>query len=157
MAVVQLRGRKLVAVLTSRFESLRMEATLMTKVKTHRHVLPLLFTEHDPLRGLSMVVPVARFGSVVDLADHLEFEGLNLTAAHAAVALMQVAYAVVHLDQQRIVHGDVAARNVLVHAYDAALPLAMHVVLADFGCALEGRMDPLCLRPLARELHALAR
>lgn len=127
------------------------------KIPPHRHILPLLCTVDDPLRGFSLVVPVAPFGSVLDLADHLDFEGRNLTAAHAAVALVQVAYAVLHLDVQRIVHGDVAARNVLVHEYDATHPLATHVALADFGSVSEGTLDPLCLRPLARELYALSR
>lgn len=128
----------------------------MAYVLPHRHILPLLCTLEDPLRGLSLVVPIAPFGSIVDLADHIDFDGCTISAAHSAVALVQVACAVLHLDGQCIVHGDVAARNVLVHTYDASRPLSTHVALADFGSASKGRLEPYCLRPLARELHALA-
>lgn len=151
------RGEELVAVLSSSRVSLLTEMMAMMRIPRHSHVLPLLFAEDDPRRGLSLVVPVAPFGCVVDLADHLDFEGKVIGSAHAAVALAQIAYAVIHLDSQSIVHGDVAARNVLVYSYDEACPLAMHVALADFGSVVEGKMDPRCLRPLARELHALAR
>lgn len=129
----------------------------MMRATPHRHIISLICAEHDPRHGFLLIVPIASWGSLRDLADHLDFEGATISAAHAAVALLQVACAALHLDGQCIVHGDLAARNVLVHAYDAIRPLSLHVRLADFGCVCEGRMNPLCLRPFARELHALAR
>lgn len=157
VATVRRRGKKLVAVLSSSRASLLTEMMAMMKITKHRHVLPLLYAEYDPRLGLSLVVPIAPFGCMVDLADHLDFEGEVLDLAHTTVALAQIACAAAHLNSQNVVHGDIAARNVLVHAYERMRPLAMHVSLADFGSATEGKADLRCLRPLARELHSLAR
>ncbi len=136
---------------------MRMELQAMRRMEAHPHILPLISTAHDPRLGFLLLVPLAPFGSMVDLSDHLEFEGMAISIAHTAVALLQVAEAALHLDKQSLVHGDIAARNVLVDQYDAARPHALHVMLADFEGATEGKMDPLCLRPLARELNSMSR
>lgn len=136
---------------------LKAEMKAMMKMKRHPHILPLLSAAYDQQHAFLLLVPLARFGSMIDLADHLEFDGATISVPHSAIALFQVAKAVLHLSEQSIVHGDLAARNVLVHEYEAGAPLSTHVTLADFESASNGEMDPLCLRPLATELYALSR
>jgi serine/threonine protein kinase len=132
---------------------------LMTKTGTHPHVLPLLHTEFDASSRVSMAVPIAPFGSMLDLADHLDFCGLELCCVHAAVVVLQVAQAVTHLREIGIEHGDVAARNVFVFEYDVADALRIHVRLGDFGEArallCESRNSD-CIRALARELRTIS-
>ena len=104
-----------------------------------------------------MVAPIARFGSMYDLVDHLEFEGLlqQLTTDHAELVYNQVESAVQHLLERGLRHGDLAARNVLV--FDIALdaPYRVHVKLADFGETAPGRTTEDELRALRNELHAI--
>lgn len=160
IATVTLRQGVLVARLTSTngtWTDLLREITLMRKtaLHPHPHLLPLLDVECDALLGVSMVVPIARFGSMLDLVDHLEFDGLSLDCAQVAVAMLQISKAVLHLAGHGLDHGDLAARNLLVHDFDAQCPVALHVCLGDFGNAREAACDHRCLHALARELHAL--
>ena len=132
--VAQRRRGGLVAVMTSA-DDLTHEAGIMLALSLapHPHLLPLLAIEFDTLSSLAITTPIARFGSMYDLADHLEFEGLALSLADASVAVLQVANALMHLASIGIQHGDVSARNVLVHNYKPHAPASMHVCLGDFG------------------------
>ena len=154
---VETRKGGLVAVMRSQVKDLTMEATLMMKLSRcpHPHLLPLLSVESDASSGVRMVAPIAKYGSVLDLVDHLEFEGLAPSHEHMDVVLRQVEQAVDHLETQGLDHGDVRARNVLVFEFDAGNPCATHVRLADYGETRPGRVTADCIVDLAKELHSL--
>ena len=80
-SVVQRRKGTLVAVMTSQTQDLTREATLMTRLRLrpHPHLLPLLAIEYDASSRVSMVAPIARYGSMLDLVTTLEFDGLQMT------------------------------------------------------------------------------
>ena len=132
----QERDGGIIAVMTSETHDLRREAALMTFLSAfpHPHLLPLLGTWEDaPRSNVSMAAPVALFGSICDLADHLDFESMALSLADASVATLQVADAMLHLAKLGIDHGDVCGKNVLVMHYDSEHATRMHVCLGDLG------------------------
>jgi Ser/Thr protein kinase RdoA (MazF antagonist) len=102
-----------------------------------------------------MVAPIASFGSMLDLADHLEFEGLEVGQEHKRQAFAQALSAVFHLNSVGIDHGDVAARNLLVFQYDPFLPRITDVRLCDFGDARKGCTPASALCALAQELAGM--
>jgi len=143
--------------MTSHTTDLWEEATLMMKLsqRPHPHLLSILSVESDASSGVRMVVPIARYGSMLDLVDHLEFQGLAPSHAHMNVVLRQVKQAVDHLETQGFDHGDVRARNVLVFEFETDNPCATHVCLGDYGETRPGRVTPDCIMDLAKELHSL--
>lgn len=151
------RNGILVAVMSSPSADLTAEAQLMMKLtqNPHPHLLPLLAIESDVLSRVSMVAPIARYGSMLDLTDHLEFEGAVLTSNHVNVVMDQVSQAVYHLDALGLDHGDLHARNVLVFRFDLYCPLRVRVKLGDFGCAKRGSASPCDLMRLEQEMRAL--
>lgn len=80
-----------------------------------------------------MVCPIAKFGSIWDLGDSLDFEGLRFSQAHADTVLAQVGEALRHMHDNGFEHNDLSARNVLVFDFDANCTARTHVRLADFG------------------------
>ena len=102
-----------------------------------------------------MVAPIASFGSMLDLADHLEFEELEMGWEHKQQAFAQAVSAVLHLNSIGVDHGDVAARNLLVFQYDPYLPRSTDVRLCDFGDARKGCTPTSALCGLARELAGM--
>ena len=158
--IAKVRDGGIIAVMTSETHDLEKEAAVMTSISAHPHphILPLLATENTPLARVSLLVPVALFGSMCDLADHLEFESMALSLADVSVATLQVADAMLHLANLGIDHGDVYARNVLVMHYDSEYAMHMHVCLGDFGEARvlkERAVLDAALPSLVRELYAL--
>lgn len=151
------RNGILVAAMSSPSVDLTAEAHLMMKLtqNPHPHLLPLLEIESDVLSKVSMVAPIARYGSMLDLTDHLEFEGIVLTRNHVDVIMHQVTQAVNHLDAMGLEHGDLHARNVLVFRFDTYCPSKVHVKLGDFGCTKQGSASPCDLMRLEQEMHAL--
>jgi serine/threonine protein kinase len=148
----------MVAVMRSQTQDLTREAELMMQIakqSPHPHVMKLIATEYDAWSRVSMVAPIASFGSMLDLADHLEFEGFEVGAAHKQQAFAQALSAVLHLNSIAVDHGDVAARNLLVFRYDPRLPRETDVRLCDFGDAREGCTAGSALRGLACELSRL--
>lgn len=124
----------------------------------HPHVLPLLATESTPQASVAIVAPVALFGSISDLVDHLDFESMTLSLADISVATLQVAGAMLHLARLGINHGDVCAKNVLVMNYEPSHATRMHVCLGDFGQACLLRNSAALRASLASlvcELYAL--
>lgn len=153
---VRVKNNVQVALACGNATDLIQELALMMSLKPHPHphVLSLIAHEYDALSKVRMVLPIAKYGSVLDLVDDLEFEGKCMTHAHAGSILLQVSYAVLHLNRLGVDHGDVAGRNVLVFEFDVELPLTTQVKLGDFGEARPGRASPDCIRCLARELDA---
>ena len=143
--------------MTSQKDDLTKEARLMTRLTwhPHPHLLPLLDVECDALSRVSMVAPIARFGSVLDLIDHLDFEGGELTHAHSHAIFQQIVSALLHLDALGLDHGDVALRNILVFEFNSAEPECTSVKLADYGETKKGRVSPVAVWEMGRELHGL--
>jgi len=144
-------------VMTSSREDLIKEATLMMKLTQHphAHLLPLLSIEYDASSRASMVAPIAKFGSMYDLADHLDFDGMHISESHVSVAVLQVLSGLVHLNSMNVNHGDVCGRNVLVFEFNIDHAQLMHVRLGDYGEAHAGQCDLYSVVGLAKELHAL--
>ena len=157
--VAEVRDGVLVAVMRGRQTDLAQEATTMAQVTSipHAHLLPLLDVE--TCAGATVIVaPLMPFGSMLDLADHLDFEGLSLSFPDVCVALLQVASALLHLHKLGMQHGDVRARNILVKEYAPGTPLSLHVCLADYGESkpvAAAHLDREGVDLLARELHTL--
>lgn len=156
-ATAECRRGKLVAVLSSSTADLATEARLMTKLSLwpHPHLLALLSAEYDALSRVQIIVPIAKYGSMLDLTDELDFVGRVPSGAHVALVLLQVAHAILHLNALGIDHADVAARNVLVFEFDCDQPMDTHVKLGDLGEARSGRASPDCIHTLAKELRVL--
>tara|TARA_B110000008_G_scaffold211385_1_gene210274 strand:+ start:216 stop:737 length:522 start_codon:yes stop_codon:yes gene_type:complete len=155
--VAQRRDGRIVAILRSRINPLA-ELAVMKSLQhhPHPHLLPLLAVESNALSGAWMVVPIARFGSMYDLVDHLEFEGLShfYTPWHALKIHYQVSTAVSHLASLGWHHGDLRARNVLAFRF-GPLPAQTHVKLGDFGEAHKGKASNGDLLALKVELLSL--
>ena len=154
------RNGRMVAVMRSRTRALTLskEAKLVMRIaeqSPHPHVMKLIAIEFGVSSRVKMIAPIASFGSMLDLADHLEFECLEVGAEHKQNAFDQALSAVLHLNAIGIDHGDVAARNLLVFRYDPHLPCATVVQLCDFGDATPGTTSVSALRRLARELSRL--
>lgn len=148
----------MVAVIRSGTKDLAVEAELMMKITNqtmHPHILRLLWIEYDVSERVSMVAPIAPFGSIVDLVDHLEFEGLEVGPGHKRQAFAQALSAVLRLNSIGVDHGDVAARNLLVFHYNPHQPRLTDVRLCDFGDARKGCTPASALCALARELAGL--
>jgi serine/threonine protein kinase len=144
--VVSTRRGTLVAIATSLTGKVQWKEIfvmiLLTRLHPHRNLLPLLAVEYDALLRARMVIPIARYGSLLDLQDHLEFEGCEtaFTEEHLREVLSQVESALSHLDTLGLDHADVAARNVLVFEFAPGHPVKespeaahIHTALADFG------------------------
>lgn len=115
----------------------RHEIELLRSFAQSEHLLQLLAV----LPGRIVLTELAPHGSLRDLGDTLDFERRFLTLAHCAAVVEQLVAALQRLWSARWVHGDVAARNVLVFAFDPNAPAATHIKLADFGDAQkEGRV-----------------
>lgn len=152
------RNGRMVAVMRSHTHDLKKEAMLMMqigKLAPHIHVMKLIATECDALSRVSMVAPIASFGSMLDLADHLEFESWEIGPLHKRTAFAQALSAVLHLGVIGIDHGDVAARNLLVFQYDPLAHTRLCVQMCDFGDAKSGCVSAESLCGLARELARL--
>ena len=146
----------LVAVMTSQTQDLSQEATLMTRLRRRPHprLLPLLAVEYDASSRVSMVAPIARFGSMLDLMDHLEFEDAlaMYTPMHAHRAAAQLIEGVAHLHRLGLDHGDLSVRNVLVFDF---CDRGIEVKLGDYGETRPGRMRVEALASLVLQVHAL--
>ena len=100
--VASMRQGRFVAISTGRIQWKEVAVMIyLTKLHPHRHLLPLIGVEYDPLakEGMKMVTPIARFGSLLDLQDHLEFECCEaaFTKEHLDAVLFQVKNALFHL------------------------------------------------------------
>ena len=124
------------------------------KRQPHPCLLPLLAIDYNASSEVSMVVPIARFGSMLDLVDHLEFDdALTLfTFAHARRAAAQLIEAVAHLHRLGLDHGDLSVRNVLVFDFSVQ---HIDVKLGDYGETRPGRMRVEELGALVLQVHAL--
>ena len=139
-----------VAVATGRHRTPWKEIVVMivlTHAHPHPHLLPLIAVERCAWTSARMVLPLARFGSLVDLQDMLEFEGCEcaFTKSHLRAVLEQVGGAVAHLRALQLRHLDVASRNVLVFQFESdAYRQLVDTKLSDFGSVIRSTLhvDP---------------
>ena len=83
--VARLREGEIVAVASSDHDLTHEAIVMLTLAEApHPNILPLLSVEYGAKREISLVIPLARFGTITDLADALEFEGKRLTMADAS-------------------------------------------------------------------------
>ena len=126
------------------------EVSILELVQGCAHLLQMIRGDRTEL-----VLELAPFGSVVDLADTLEFAGDDgLTLAHVECAAAQVETALQTLAALGWEHGDLRAQNVLVFAFHLKVPSLMHVKLGDFGSSCKYTHGE-SLTALRRELHNL--
>ena len=81
-----------------------------------------------------LLTELAPYGS---LDEYLERHEHEVTLAHKLVIMQQVCGGMVALTAAGLIHRDLAMRNVLVFAFDAALPGATVVKITDFGLAVD--------------------
>jgi hypothetical protein len=157
--VARLRDGRLVAVASSDHDLTREALVMLALAQApHPHVLTVIALEYSAKRELRLVLPLAPFGNILELADTLEEDGLELTMAAAATALMQITSALRHLCKIGVRHNDVSARNVLVREYQPGDDTKLVCALADFSeaefCDANEPL-PVELVHLAREIFGL--
>ena len=119
------------------------------------HLLQMIGSTFDASsRGTELIVEIALFGSMLDLADSLEFEGeLHLlTERHVDRAADQVEAGLEQMRQVGLEHGDLRPQNVLVFEFAEDDILAK---LGDFGTARahRGADRPAALRAAMHQLR----
>jgi serine/threonine protein kinase len=100
-----------------------------------------------------LLLPLAHM-TLSELVDEFEFRGEPLPAVLRRAASWQIGRAILHLSSLRIVHGDVAPRNVLVLSCDTAKD-QLHVRLADFGLSFRGRASAAKLASWGRAVKGV--
>ena len=156
--VAEVRDGVLVAVMRGRQTDLAQEATTMAQVTSipHAHLLPLLDVE--TCAGATVIVaPLMPFGSMLDLADHLDFEGLSLSFPDVCVALLQDCERPVALAQARHAAWRCPRTETFLSKSTPLAPLSLRVLgrLWRIKTSLRGTPRPRGVDLLARELHTL--
>jgi serine/threonine protein kinase len=108
-------------------EDLAAEATLMSQVISHPHIVSLIGVVSDE-PPLMVLVSYCEYGSLLGvlkgsvMPQHKD----DITEKHRLTMLREVARGMIHLGNCHIVHRDLAARNVLVDS-------SVQCKVADFG------------------------
>jgi serine/threonine protein kinase len=136
--------------------TLEEERNTMKKLMGFLHLLQLVEFIQRPAG--TIITEFARFGSVIDLYDHLEFndEEADFTNLHIEEIIKQVALGLEELAALRLRHGDLAPRNILVFEFVKKTPNETLVKLGDFGdtCLMQSnRLESLS--SLRNELYDL--
>ena len=81
-----------------------------------------------------IVTEFARWGSLSDLMAQLdEHDGATIPYGHKIVILQQVVGGMCAVTEQKLIHRDLAVRNVLVCGFDANDVVKTVCKVADFG------------------------
>jgi serine/threonine protein kinase len=134
--------------------TLQKERRVLLLLLGRPHLLQMIGSAFDASsREAELIVEIASFGSMLDLADSLEFEGeLHLlTERHVDSAADQVEEGLEQMRQVGLEHGDLRPQNVLVFEFSEHEIL---VKLGDFGQARahRGADRPAALRAALHEL-----
>ncbi|KAG2484865.1 hypothetical protein HYH03_016351 [Edaphochlamys debaryana] len=116
-----------VAVVSMRRGGLVAEARLLQRLSTHPNLVQLYRWSTDDAGNEYLVMELLQLGS---LDAVLRSIGRSLLTQTKMTIVGQVVSACLELSHEGLVHGDLAARNVLVKSLDPP-----HVKLADFGLA----------------------
>ena len=90
--------------------------------------------EQDPF----IVTEFAEFGSLSDVIGRMSDEGTlsKLTMHHKIIMMAQICEGMKALSDAKVVHGDLAARNVLLFQYNPSCPGSTSVKVSDFGLSM---------------------
>jgi len=133
--------------------NLAAEASALMRVRGMPNLLQLLGLEMESGKTLALLVERAPHGSMLDLADELEFQGEShlLTREHVESVVEQVSNALTEMKSLKMEHGDVRAANVLVFGFVGGADGSIEIKLGDFGCARPLKEGD-CVNRLCREL-----
>lgn len=129
---------------TTAFISPRQEASILKAVK-HPHIVGLVDV-FEKERWLFLVLEYAQGGELFSALSNPE---LTVTEGSVAIVGRQLFSALRHLHEQRVVHRDVKAENILLTS-DPAKTKKWHIKLIDFGLAMRIEQHG-CLFQMCRE------
>ena len=113
------------------------EARIFITLGKHRHLAQLLATSTNPASGHAcMLMEYASQGNLTQVLNKAEEDQIDLSNLVLITAAMQVADALAHLDLHKVIHRDIAARNVLVFEFDSSDFKKVLVKVTDYGLAL---------------------
>ena len=131
---LRIRGKSLqVAVLKIRSGSFDGEVRTLLKLGRHPRLVRFFGQCKDDDGDHLLVTEFAAHGSLSDA-----FEGLEgrMTRAHQLVIMQQTCQGMEHLAEMKLVHGDLAARNVLLCRFAADDVRQTSVKVCDFGLTM---------------------
>ena len=125
-----------VAAMKVRSGDVAAEAEALLKVGRHPRLVTFIGQckdSEDPAADLLLLTEFAPMGSLDAALERLEEEGDELSLAHKLAIMQQVVAAMEALVGLKLVHRDLALRNVLVFALDVDDVRSTSVKVADFG------------------------
>eukprot|EP01062_Namystynia_karyoxenos_P024853 TRINITY_DN19723_c0_g1_i3.p1 TRINITY_DN19723_c0_g1~~TRINITY_DN19723_c0_g1_i3.p1 ORF type:complete len:957 (+),score=280.76 TRINITY_DN19723_c0_g1_i3:111-2873(+) len=132
------KGEK-VALLTLRDgKPAAMEADVMARLGGHPHLIKLLGQTRKPTGANVLVTEFARHGALNGYLDELSDEGVSVSERCRITIALQIAMAMERMGAEKLIHCDLAARNVLVFNFDAFRPDRIVVKVSDFGLTAPG-------------------
>lgn len=96
---------------------------------------PMIFGTCDDRRDTILLQERAHWGSIKSALQEAEVAS-GISENHKLHAAAQVARALLFLQGLRIIHADLSCRNLLLFAFDPAVPREILVKVADFGLAV---------------------
>jgi TPR repeat protein len=126
-----------VAVMRVRVGSVAAEAEVLLGLGRHPNLVRFFGICRDGEDEL-LVTELAPEGSLSALMERLEDEGTVIPPRHKHAMLQQVVSGLGALADAKVIHRDVAARNVLVFAFDPNDVARTLVKVSDFGLAVNG-------------------
>lgn len=128
-----------VAVLKIRDGSVAAEADILLKLGRHPHLVRFLGQCKDGPNDLLLVTEFAQLGDLESFMEKLEEEeDETIPFQHKRAMLQQIAAGMQGLADARLIHRDLATRNILVFAFDAADVTKTVVKVSDFGLTVNG-------------------
>ena len=113
-----------------------LEAATFLKLGRHPCLVPYIGTCSNPSLGQIILTEFAHYGSLSDL---LVEKGRDITFTHKLTMMRQISSAMEALSQVNVVHGNMAARNVLVFHFDAANPQRTRIKVSEYGLSAVGK------------------
>ena len=123
-----------VAALQVRNVDVAAEATVLLRLGKHPRLVTFIGqcrpVAEDPRSDMILITEFAPMGSLDAVIEDVEDE---ITLRHKVAIMMQVASGMEALADQKLIHRDLAMRNVLVFGLDMADVIATSVKVSDFG------------------------
>ena len=119
--------------------TLAAEHKVFRKLGRHPHLTRLLaVTRSDEGEVMSLVTEFAKMGSLDEVLGKLEERGECATVSVLLTAAMQTIDAMLQLVEHRIIHRDLALRNLLAFDFDPEDCQAVTIKLTDYGLSAAG-------------------